>query len=255
MDALQSMRTYLATRPAGFASLPAAIEWHVRSRTVRNSASARTSVPALVREERPPPGAAGPSSPSAPPPASRPWRWRTDLAATQPFWEGWFVGLSRKFLEAKGGKLLLLAGTDRLDTELTIGQMQGALSPACSNGRASLLTRLHAEREVQPPSVPGGGPLYSRGPARENSHSPGRLLPPKRQERLGTAPQGIGSAGTGEEGLENVARNRLVYLARSDVRMANTTLRLILSAPFRARIRPASIGAALALASNWYIRV
>ena len=35
------------------------------------------------------------------------------------------MGLSRKFLEAKGGKLLLLAGTDRLDKELMIGQMQG----------------------------------------------------------------------------------------------------------------------------------
>lgn len=29
------------------------------------------------------------------------------------------------FLEARGGKLLLLAGTDRLDKELMIGQMQG----------------------------------------------------------------------------------------------------------------------------------
>jgi len=47
------------------------------------------------------------------------------LAATKPFWEGWFVGLSKKFLEARGGKLLLLAGTDRLDKELIIGQMQG----------------------------------------------------------------------------------------------------------------------------------
>ncbi|KAF3230594.1 putative carboxyl methyl esterase [Orbilia oligospora] len=55
----------------------------------------------------------------------RPWRWRTDLATTQPFWQDWFVGLSRKFLEAKGGKLLILAGTDRLDKELIIGQMQG----------------------------------------------------------------------------------------------------------------------------------
>lgn len=35
------------------------------------------------------------------------------------------MGLSKKFLEAKGGKLLLLAGTDRLDKELMIGQMQG----------------------------------------------------------------------------------------------------------------------------------
>jgi protein phosphatase methylesterase 1 len=43
----------------------------------------------------------------------------------KPFWEDWFIGLSRKFLEARGGKLLLLAGTDRLDKELMIGQMQG----------------------------------------------------------------------------------------------------------------------------------
>jgi protein phosphatase methylesterase 1 len=56
---------------------------------------------------------------------NKPWRWRTDLAKTQPFWEGWFGGLSKKFLSGRGGKMLLLAGTDRLDTELTIGQMQG----------------------------------------------------------------------------------------------------------------------------------
>ncbi|OLN94248.1 Protein phosphatase methylesterase 1 [Colletotrichum chlorophyti] len=112
IDALQSMLTYLSTRPSGFASLEAGIDWHIRSRTIRNSVSARTSVPALLVHD----GSVDPS---------RPWRWRTDLAGTQPFWEGWFVGLSKKFLEARGGKLLLLAGTDRLDTELTIGQMQG----------------------------------------------------------------------------------------------------------------------------------
>lgn len=116
MDALQSMQTYLSTRPGGFASIEDAIDWHIRSRTVRNSVSARTSVPPLLRHDE-----------SVD--VSRPLRWRTNLAATQPFWEGWFVGLSRKFLDAKGGKLLLLAGTDRLDTELTIGQMQGAMPP------------------------------------------------------------------------------------------------------------------------------
>jgi protein phosphatase methylesterase 1 len=116
MDALQSMQTYLSTRPTGFATLEAGIEWHVRSRTVRNSISARTSVPALLSRDE---------SEGNP----RPWKWRTDLSSTQPFWENWFVGLSKKFLEAKGGKLLLLAGTDRLDTELTIGQMQGMRFP------------------------------------------------------------------------------------------------------------------------------
>ncbi|KAM0258365.1 hypothetical protein ACHAQJ_003840 [Trichoderma viride] len=112
MDALQSMQTYLSTRPGGFATVESGIDWHIRTRTVRNSVSARASVPALLvwDESRD---------------VSRPWRWRTNLAATQPFWEDWFVGLSKKFLGARGGKLLLLAGTDRLDTELTIGQMQG----------------------------------------------------------------------------------------------------------------------------------
>lgn len=83
-----------------------------RSRTIRNTTSARISVPSLLRSD---------TSPHS----TKSWTWRTDLAATQPYWEGWFAGLSRKFLDAKGGKLLLLAGTDRLDKELMIGQMQG----------------------------------------------------------------------------------------------------------------------------------
>jgi protein phosphatase methylesterase 1 len=114
IDALQSMQTYLLTRPTGFATQDSGIDWHIRSRTIRNSTSARISVPALLR-----------NAADDAPLKSRPWVWRTDLAATQPFWEGWFVGLSKKFLEARGGKLLLLAGTDRLDKELIIGQMQG----------------------------------------------------------------------------------------------------------------------------------
>jgi protein phosphatase methylesterase 1 len=116
IDALRSMQTYLSTRPVGFPTLESGIDWHIRSRTIRNPLSARTSVPALLRFT-------GDSSRGR----SRPWMWRTDLVATQPFWEGWFVGLSKKFLATKGGKLLLLAGTDRLDKELIIGQMQGML--------------------------------------------------------------------------------------------------------------------------------
>ncbi|CEJ53958.1 Putative Protein phosphatase methylesterase 1 [Penicillium brasilianum] len=113
MDALQSMENYLSTRPTRFPSLTSGIEWHTRSRTIRNHTSARVSVPSLIYEE---------TEPTDP---SRPWVWRTNLAATKPFWENWFIGLSRKFLDARGGKLLLLAGTDRLDKELIIGQMQG----------------------------------------------------------------------------------------------------------------------------------
>jgi hypothetical protein len=38
---------------------------------------------------------------------------------------GWFDGLSNKFLATRAAKLLILAGTDRLDKPLTIGHIQG----------------------------------------------------------------------------------------------------------------------------------
>jgi protein phosphatase methylesterase 1 len=125
MDALQSMESYLSTRPRSFPTLASGIEWHIRSRTIRNSTSARVSVPALL-QQMPTISTTTSSVPPDPPPAStHPFTWRTDLASTKPFWESWFSGLSSKFLSSRGGKLLLLAGTDRLDKELMIGQMQG----------------------------------------------------------------------------------------------------------------------------------
>ncbi|VDO76077.1 unnamed protein product [Schistosoma mattheei] len=52
------------------------------------------------------------------------YTWRIDLIKTQPFWQGWFSGLSKLFLSIPEPKLLLLADADRLDKDLTIGQMQ-----------------------------------------------------------------------------------------------------------------------------------
>jgi len=49
---------------------------------------------------------------------------------------GWFTGLSSKFLSCKTAKLLILAGTDRLDRELLIGQMQGEPFPSANRGRS-----------------------------------------------------------------------------------------------------------------------
>ena len=74
------MQTYVSTRPSSFPSLSSGIEWHLRSRTIRNPASTSVSVPALLVD-----AADG---------SARPWHWRTDLAKTQPFWQNWFVGLS-----------------------------------------------------------------------------------------------------------------------------------------------------------------
>jgi protein phosphatase methylesterase 1 len=135
MDALQSMDTYLSTRPRSFPSLPSGIEWHIRSRTIRNSTSARVSVPALLEQVVTSSTATSTStstsisaspqqaSTTTTPPTT--YTWRTNLSLTKPFWESWFTGLSSRFLSSRGGKLLLLAGTDRLDKELMIGQMQG----------------------------------------------------------------------------------------------------------------------------------
>jgi len=111
MDALKSMNSYLATRPSTFTSLDQAINWHIRSRTLRNVESAKASVPSLLVQT-----------------ADGKWKWRTDLSTTEAYWRNWFDGMSGKFLSAKGAKLLLLAGTDRLDKELMIGQMQGTTS-------------------------------------------------------------------------------------------------------------------------------
>ena len=70
MDALQSMQTYLSSRPRTFKSVEQGIQWHLHSRTIKNRESARVSVPPLLVE------------------VSGQWTWRTDLAKTRPFWEG-----------------------------------------------------------------------------------------------------------------------------------------------------------------------
>ena len=110
IEALLHMKTYLASRPSSFASVDQAINWHIRSRTIRDLESAQASVPSLLIPE-----------------GDR-WVWRTDLARTQGWWEEWFTGMSGLFLRGRAAKALVLAGTDRLDKELMVGQMQGKFS-------------------------------------------------------------------------------------------------------------------------------
>jgi protein phosphatase methylesterase 1 len=110
LEALGHMKTYLASRPTTFSNTDEAVGWHTRSRTIRTAESAAASVPSLLI---PSPG------------PSKYLIWRTDLTATSPWWEEWFTGMSKKFLSGRGAKMLVLAGTDRLDKELMIGQMQG----------------------------------------------------------------------------------------------------------------------------------
>ncbi|KAJ3571983.1 hypothetical protein NP233_g3398 [Leucocoprinus birnbaumii] len=110
IEALPHMHSLLNARPEGFDSIEEAIEWHVTTNTIRNPISARISIPAIIKRDDT---------------AVHPYQWRTPLRSTAPYWQTWFTGLSNKFLAARTARLLVLAGTDRLDKELMIGQMQG----------------------------------------------------------------------------------------------------------------------------------
>jgi pimeloyl-ACP methyl ester carboxylesterase len=66
-----------------------------------------------------------PGSVIPPPNSNMYYVWRTDLSSSQPYWEGWYSGLSDSFLNLPLPKVLILAGADSLDKTLTVGQMQG----------------------------------------------------------------------------------------------------------------------------------
>lgn len=109
MASLVHMQKILSNRPRHFPSVEKAIEWSVKAGSLRNIESARVSVPSTLRfsDER------------------ECYVWRTHLEKTENYWKCWYEGLSEMFLSCPIPKLLLLAGTDRLDRSLTIGQMQG----------------------------------------------------------------------------------------------------------------------------------
>ena len=65
------------------------------------------------------------------------------MRKTEKWWREWYEGLSAKFLSVPAPKLLLLAGTDRLDKELTIGHMAGKF-------QLKVLPAGHAIQEDEP---------------------------------------------------------------------------------------------------------
>ncbi|KAK4788317.1 hypothetical protein SAY86_019636 [Trapa natans] len=103
------MRKILSNRVQHFASIEKAIEWSVKGGSLRNLESARVSVPSTLKYDE----------------SKECYVYRARLEETEEYWKGWYEGLSEKFLSCPAAKLLLLAGTDRLDRSLTIGQMQG----------------------------------------------------------------------------------------------------------------------------------
>ncbi|KAL1249334.1 hypothetical protein QQF64_020339, partial [Cirrhinus molitorella] len=150
MDVLHSMQNFLRGRPKSFKSIDHAIEWSVKSGQIRNLESAKVSMVGQVRRCEVEEGeSAEPVSPvtesvaegheefydlnyvtdkaessTSAEPCSV-YSWRIDLSKAEKYWDGWFRGISNLFLSCNVPKLLLLAGIDRLDRDLTIGQMQG----------------------------------------------------------------------------------------------------------------------------------
>ncbi|KAF0691674.1 Aste57867_17142 [Aphanomyces stellatus] len=108
LAALSHMQAVLSSRPTHFSSEDEAIQWSLQSGNLRNAESAKVSIPSQVRLS-----------------SDGSLVWRTDLFASAQYWTGWFTGISELFLSISAPKVLLLAGTDRLDTALTRGQMQG----------------------------------------------------------------------------------------------------------------------------------
>ncbi|KAL5559861.1 hypothetical protein UlMin_036072 [Ulmus minor] len=109
LASLIHMQKILSSRVQHFSSIEKAIEWSVRGGTLRNIESARVSVPTTLKYDD----------------SKKCYVYRAQLPETEQYWKGWYEGLSEKFLSCPVPKLLLLAGTDRLDRALTIGQMQG----------------------------------------------------------------------------------------------------------------------------------
>uniref|UniRef100_A0A3B4UC95 Protein phosphatase methylesterase 1 n=1 Tax=Seriola dumerili TaxID=41447 RepID=A0A3B4UC95_SERDU len=176
MDALHSIQNFLKGRPKSFKSMDHAIEWSVKSGQIRNLESARVSMVGQIKRcEAEESDALEQASPATDVVVERNeefydqsyvndkenavsevglgsegqsvYKWRIDLSKSEKYWDGWFRGTSNLFLACNLPKLLLLAGIDRLDRDLTIGQMQGKFMmqvlPPCG----------HAVQEDKPDKV------------------------------------------------------------------------------------------------------
>ncbi|XP_032432985.1 protein phosphatase methylesterase 1 isoform X2 [Xiphophorus hellerii] len=129
MDALNSMQNFLRSRPKTFKSLENAIEWRCEE-SASNPSVSNSIGEGIIEEEEEEEGAEESNKKRMKEDDQEVkkesfYTWRVELSKTEKYWDGWFRGLSALFLSCSVPKLLLLAGVDRLDKDLTIGQMQG----------------------------------------------------------------------------------------------------------------------------------
>ncbi|KAG5178506.1 putative protein phosphatase methylesterase [Tribonema minus] len=183
LASLPHMAAVIASMPQSFATIDDAIAWHLKSGSIRSAAAARVTVPSrlvLASCEREGEGEGGGV-----------YKWRTDLACTERFWEGWFMGLSSAFINLRIPKLLIVAGMDRLDTELTVGQIQGKFQLKLVYGAG------HSVHEDQPQQVASHVLAFARhfgilnvgSPQAEQDELRAKL---ERARNLGKPPSGSG---------------------------------------------------------------
>jgi protein phosphatase methylesterase 1 len=155
LAALPHMQRIIEAMPFAFASVDDAVEWALSSGMLRLPASAEVTLPYCLQRAGAHARDAAPASSAAPgqTPAHQAhgdgaaggaaqygegleWRWRAErfMRASAPFWEGWFSGTTARFLGCSAPKLLVLADADRLDTALTVAQMQGRFQLALIAG-------------------------------------------------------------------------------------------------------------------------
>ena len=113
MEALPFMENIVHNRPDKFNSIQKGIEYMYKSGTIKNIESARISVPPLLKEEK------------NEKTGKTVYKFKTNLLDSKPFWNEWFIGLTKAFLSCNIPKMLMLAGIERMDKDLTIAQMQG----------------------------------------------------------------------------------------------------------------------------------
>ncbi|KAF2879278.1 hypothetical protein ILUMI_26896 [Ignelater luminosus] len=148
MEALSSMHNVLRSRPKTFRSVEHAIIWSFKCGQTRNLDAARVSVPGQIKNLLTGKLAAEEcddcvqdikddfsytinciredcETTTQEIEDNNRYTWRIDLSKTESYWNGWFKDLSKSFLDVQVPKVLLLANIHRLDTTLTVAQMQG----------------------------------------------------------------------------------------------------------------------------------
>jgi protein phosphatase methylesterase 1 len=126
LKALPMMSLQLLNRPTSFRTMRDAFRWCLGfGGSTKSVESARISFPSQLQQKSNGNSSSFSDSNSEREDASSPFTFRCDVVKTEPYWKEWYLGMSERFLSAKTSKALLLAGTDRLDTPLTIAQMQG----------------------------------------------------------------------------------------------------------------------------------